>query len=64
MYILASDSKDKKFDVNGTIKKILEDTNNLLLKNTDKKFRLDLRENGDFDKFSKGQIKQKKKLTD
>ena len=49
VYILASDSKDKNFDVNGTIKKILEDTNNLLLKNTDKKFRLDLRENGDFD---------------
>jgi hypothetical protein len=49
VYILASDSKDKKFDVNGTIKKILEDSNNLLLKNTDKKFRLDLRENGELD---------------
>ncbi len=49
VYILAKDSKDKKFDVNGTIKKILEDSNNLLFKNTDKKFRLDLRENGELD---------------
>lgn len=49
VYILASDSKDKKLDINGTIKKILEDTNNLLLKNTDKKFRFDLRESGDMD---------------
>ena len=32
VYILASDSKDKKLDINGTIKKILEDK--LLLKNT------------------------------
>ena len=30
VYILASDSKDKKLDVNGTIKKILQDSNNLL----------------------------------
>ena len=37
IYILAKDSKDKKYDVNGTIQRILEDSNNLLLKNTNKK---------------------------
>ena len=49
IYILAKDSKDKKYDVNGIIQRILEDSNNLLLKNTNKKFRLDLTINGDTD---------------
>ena len=49
IYILAKDSIDKKFDVNGTIQKILEDSNNLLYKNTNKKFRLDVTLNENID---------------
>ena len=49
IYILAKDSKDKKYDVNGTIQKILEDSNNLLYKNTNKKFRLDVTSNENID---------------
>ena len=49
IYILASDSKDKKYDVNGTIDKILQQSNELLFKSTKKKFRLDLTDDGNTD---------------
>lgn len=50
IYILASDSKDKQFDVNGKIEKILLKANKHLKNKTkEKKFRLDLTKEGKLD---------------
>tara|TARA_B100000900_G_scaffold415170_1_gene444095 strand:- start:269 stop:1270 length:1002 start_codon:yes stop_codon:yes gene_type:complete len=50
IYILASDSKDKKYDTNGTIENIVIKGNAHLKENTNQQqFRLDLRENGKLD---------------
>lgn len=50
IYILASDSKDKKYDLNGTLVKILERSNQQLLKYTDEqKFRYDFTKEGNID---------------
>ena len=50
IYILASDSKDKKFDVNGKIEKIVLKANKHLKNKTkEKKFRLDLTKEGKLD---------------
>jgi hypothetical protein len=50
IYILAADSKDKKYDVNGTIENIVKKGNEHLKENTNQqKFRLDLREDGKLD---------------
>ena len=50
IYILASDSKDKKYDTNGTIESIVIKGNEHLKKNIDQKqFRLDLTKEGDLD---------------
>ena len=50
IYMLASDSKDKKFDVNGKIEKIVLKANKHLKNKTkEKKFRLDLTKEGKLD---------------
>ena len=50
IYILASDSKDKQFDVNGKIEKIVLKANKHLKNKTkEKKFRLDLTKEGKLD---------------
>lgn len=50
IYILASDSKDKEYDVNGTIEKIVLRGNDHLKENTNQQqFRLDLTKDGELD---------------
>ena len=49
IYILASNSKDKKYDVNGKIEKIVLTGNEIFYKSTKKKFRLDLTKQGKLD---------------
>ena len=46
IYILASNSKDKKYDVNEKIEKIVLAGNEIFYKNTKKKFKLDLTKQG------------------
>ena len=49
IYILASNSKDKKYDVNGIIEKIVLTGNEIFYKSTKKNFRLDLTKQGKLD---------------
>lgn len=49
IYILASNSKDKKYDVNGLIEKLVLHGNEIFYKSTKKKFRLDLTKQGKLD---------------
>ena len=63
IYILASDSKDKKYDVNGTIEKIVLKGNKHFKKSTkEKQFRLDLTKEGKLDVSFIRLDKKKKKI--
>ena len=63
IYILASDSKDKKYDVKGTIEKIVIKGNKHFKKKTkEKQFRLDLTKEGKLDVSFIRVDKKKKKI--
>ena len=63
IYILASDSEDKKYDVNDTIKKIVLKTNDHFYINNNKIFRLDLTKEGKLDISFIRVDKKKKKIS-